>query len=100
MAKDSDTVYTPERIADAIYLAEGGSKTKHPYGILSIKTDNPRKVCINTINNHIKRHRLHACGKDFIACLGDRYCPVNASNDLTGLNKNWVRNVKRFLKER
>jgi hypothetical protein len=31
---------------------------------------------------------------DFITFLGSKYCPVGASNDPTGLNKNWVKNVK------
>jgi len=29
----------------------------------------------------------------FIVFLGSKYCPVGASNDPTGLNKNWVGNV-------
>jgi len=41
------------KLADAIYLAEGGSKTKHPYGILKkYKTTTPRQACINTIKSN------------------------------------------------
>jgi hypothetical protein len=84
-----------EVIANAIYKAEGGAKTNHPYGILKTYIHTPpRQACINTID-HAKRDWD---GKgDFIEFLGSRYCPVGAKNDPTGLNKNWVKNVKWFL---
>ena len=90
--------YTNEKIADAIYLAEGGKKAKVPYGILSVKTNDPRKICINTIRNQRIRHKKHNCGKDFLQCLADRYCPINCSND-RGTNKYWYKNVIYFLKK-
>ena len=86
--------YTNEQIADAIYKAEGGKKAKISYGILAIKTNDPRGVCINTIKKQRIRHKKHDCSSDFITCLGNRYCPV--SSDRKG-NKNWVKNVKYFL---
>lgn len=85
-----------ERLADAIYLAEGGAKTAHPYGILAkYKTTTPRQACINTI-----RHAFRDWDKrgDFISYLGARYAPVGASNDPRGLNKNWVKNVHYFYR--
>lgn len=84
-----------EILANAIYKAEN-SKT-HPYGILAhYKHTTPRQACINTII-HAKKDWN---GKgDFIAFLGSRYCPVGASNDPRGLNKNWVKNVKHYLKK-
>ena len=90
--------YSNEAIADAIYLAEGGAKTNHPYGILAhYKTTTPRQACLNTIA-HAKRDWN---GKgDFIEFLGSRYCPVGAKNDPTNLNKNWVKNVKRLLERK
>jgi len=88
--------FSNEQIADAIYLAEGGAKTNHPYGILTkYKTTTPRQACINTIA-HAKRD-WNGQG-DFIEFLGSRYCPIGAKNDPTELNKNWVKNVKFFLK--
>ena len=87
--------YSNDQIADAIYIAEGGANTNHPYGILAkYKTTTPRQACINTI--------IHARkdwdGKgDFIEFLGSRYCPIGAKNDPTGLNKNWVKNVRGSL---
>ena len=91
-AKDSIDV---EKLADSIYIAEGGSKTKHPYGILAhYKHTTPRQACINTIRH--ARRDWNGKG-DFIVFLGNRYCPVGAANDPRGLNKNWIRNVKYFL---
>ena len=88
--------YTNEKIADSIYKAEGGAKAKVPYGILSVKTNDPRKICINTIRNHRIRHKKHKCNLDFISCLGNRYVPVNCGND-NGTNRFWIKNVKFFL---
>lgn len=87
--------YTEDQIADAIYWAEGGPKTSHPYGILAhYKHTTPRQACINTIRHAQKDWN----GKgDFIAFLGSRYCPVGAANDPRGLNRNWIKNVKYFL---
>ncbi len=88
--------YTNTQIANAIFKAEN-SKT-HPYGILThYKHTTPRQACLNTIA-HAKRDWN---GKgDFIVFLGNRYCPVGASNDPKGLNKNWVKNVRYFLNEK
>ncbi|MEK6818489.1 MAG: hypothetical protein AABY10_00990, partial [Nanoarchaeota archaeon] len=44
--------YSNEAIVNAIYYAEGGAKTRFPYGIKSINTfgnkDYARKICLNT----------------------------------------------------
>lgn len=94
VARASEIDYSNDQIANAIYHAEGGAKTNHPYGILAhYKTTSSRQACINTIK-HARRDFVEG---DFIAFLGNRYCPVGASNDPRGLNKNWVRNVKRLL---
>ena len=83
-----------DRLADAIYQAEGGAKTKHPYGILKkYKVTTPRGACINTIKSNLKKWDGNG---DFIVFLGKTYCPVGAANDPTGLNKNWVKNVTYF----
>ena len=86
-----------QRIADAIYKAEGGANTRHPYGVL-IKCKNPRQVCLNTIAHAWKDWEMAGSKGDFIEFLGARYAPVGAANDPHGLNKNWVSNVRRFLK--
>jgi len=96
--------YTNEQIANAIYKAEGGAKTAYPYGIKSLKYENrdnkalsrhdwARWICLNTIRNHRARHKAHNCGKDFITCLGLRYCPPKEHE----INQYWVNNVKWFL---
>jgi hypothetical protein len=79
--------YSNERIANAIYKAEGGQKTKHPYGILTkYENTTPKQACINTINHARKDWN----GKgDFIEFLGKRYCPQKT--------KIWIKNVKFFL---
>ena len=82
-----------EKLATAIYHAEGGEKTRHPYGILTkYKTTTPRQACINTINHALRDWNGEG---DFISFLGSRYCPVNCDND-NGTNKYWVGNVKRL----
>lgn len=83
------------KLADSIYLAEGGSRTKHPYGILTkYKTTTPRQACINTINHALRDYKGLEDG--FIAFLGSRYAPVGADNDPDNLNSNWVKNVSYF----
>lgn len=84
-----------KRIVRAIYYAEGGSKTSHPYGILAhYKHTTPKQACINTVEHAKRDYRAYNGKLDFIEFLGSRYCPVGAKNDPKGLNKNWVRNVK------
>lgn len=89
--------YSVERLADAIYLAEGGAKTRHPYGILTkYKTTTPRQACINTIRHKYRDWVELGSHGDFLAYLQGRYCPIGAANDPTGLNKNWLSNVKQI----
>ena len=83
-----------EKLATAIYYAEGGAKTKYPYGILTkYKTTTPRQACINTIKSNLKRWNGEG---DFILFLQKRYAPIGVSNDPTNLNSNWYKNVKRL----
>lgn len=89
-----DTYINPEKLCDAIYVAEGGAKTRHPYGIMKkYKTTTPRQACINTVNSAFKRYKKDDKGLDFVSFLGATYAPIGADNDPTGLNKNWVGNV-------
>ena len=92
---------TDEQIANAIYRAEGGARACVPYGILSVKVKDAadaRRICLNTIRNN--RRRWQAAGRpgDYIDFLATRYAPIGAKNDPHGLNNNWAKNVKRFLK--
>lgn len=95
--------YSDEDLVNAIYLAEGGAKTKYPYGIKSIKCESEqecRKICFNTVRNNRKRYKADNMGyKDFIAFLGARYAPIGAENDPKNLNRNWVKNVRYYLRK-
>ena len=85
------------RLADAIYWAEGGPKTRWPYGITSVKVRDAahaRKVCLTTIRNNWSRWERAGRPGNFIDFLADRYCPPSA--DPAG-NRNWKRNVRFFL---
>lgn len=84
-------------LADAIYRAEGGAKTRHPYGIIKkYKTTTPRQACINTIKSNIKRYKASGSTEPFIEFMARSYCPIGANNDPTGLNVHWVKNVSFF----
>ena len=86
------------RIADAIYLIEGGSKAKVPYGVLSIKVrskEHARQICMNTIRNTHDRWIKAGRPGSFLPFLADRYCPPT---DSVG-NKNWKRNIVSVLKK-
>lgn len=94
--------YTDEQIVNAIFKAEGGLKAKYLYGIRSVPYKNieeARKICFNTVRNNRKRYSEYGYKQyaSFIDFLASRYCPINASNDPKGLNKNWIKNVRYFL---
>jgi len=97
--------YTDNQIADAIFKAEGGSKAKSPFGILSVKCEGYngcRRICLNTIRNNRKRFADYGYKEypDFLSFLQSRYAPTkNATNDPKGLNRNWLKNVRYFLKK-
>lgn len=89
-----------ERLATAVWHAEGGTKAKVAYGVLSVKVAGPgeaRQVTLRSIRNHRQRHAAHSCGLGFLDCWSRRWAPLNASNDPDGLNRNWLRNVRYFL---
>ena len=83
------------RLADAIYIVEGGAKTSHPYGVLTrYKTTTPRQACINTIRT--KRKQWEAAGSrgDWLNYLADRYCPPSA--DFVG-NRKWKAKIHKIM---
>jgi hypothetical protein len=85
----------PAIIANAIYMAEGGAKTAHPYGILAhYKHTTPRQACINTIRHALRDWNGEG---DFLLFLSRRYAPIGANNDPKGLNRNWLKNVRYYL---
>lgn len=98
-----------EQIANAIYVAEGSSHTKHPYGIIHKEgyQGNNRAICIRTINHNysnwlrlssiVDRHGNNPSKIDFIDYLANHYCPVSC--DPVG-NARWKHNVKWLLEHR
>lgn len=85
-----------ERLADAIYQAEGGARAKVPYGILSVKVKDEaeaRRVAINTARNNFKRWEKAGKPGTYIEFLANRYVPPTA--DPRG-NKNWKVNVPKI----
>jgi len=89
------------KIADAIYIIEGGKKTKYPYGVKSVNTRGNRAkariVCINTIRNTHKRWIADNKPIDFLDYLANRYCPPSV--DRVG-NARWKRNIRKFAIEK
>ena len=90
-----------ERLSDCIYHIEGGANTKYPYGIKSIPTNGnkelARKYCINTVRNNFYRWQAKGSKGDYLTFLANAYCPIGASDDPKGLNKNWLRNLRSQL---
>lgn len=84
-----------EKLADAIWRIEGGSKTKYPYGIMSIDTGRDvkkaRRICMNTIRNNYGRWIKAGKKGKYLDFLANVYCP--ASHDPNG-NKNWKKNIR------
>ena len=92
--------YTADEFCDAIYHAEGGENTRHPYGVLSVSCETAkecRRICINSYNNNQRRFANQSKHTDFVDFFGSRWAPVGATNDPQGLNVNWVKNVRWFL---
>ena len=86
----------PERLATAIYHAEG-IHSKHPYGILvRYKHTTPRKSRLNTIYHRLRLWTAQGEKGSFIIFLSKTYCPIGSFNDPEGLNKNWIKNVRYF----
>lgn len=89
--------YSCEQIVDAIYIAEGGEKTRYPFGIMSVKCTGYtecRHVCMNTVVNNVVRWRNSGNSQDYLTFLGCRYAPLNAHP----LNKYWKNNVETILR--
>lgn len=88
-----------ELLVDAIKRAENSQK--HPYGILKpyCRAGDPdgqcRKGCWQTVRKWLPKLE-HDSVDEFIDKFGDIFCPVGASNDPKGVNKNWKKNVKYF----
>ena len=85
-------------IVAAIRYAENGGAGKE-FGILNSKADTYRKQagwCAATVQKNWDRWVESGRKVDFITFLGNRYCPVGAENDPSGLNQHWIKNVTTF----
>ena len=86
---------TPEQVVQAIYRTEGGSKTSHPFGIMTkYHNTSPHDACLNTVNHALRDYSLHRIDRTFIIFLSNRYCPPSA--DKQG-NINWQHNMIQIL---
>ena len=91
-----------ERLADAVYLAEGGAKAKVPYGIFypGCSKSSPaycRKIAINTFKSAYKRFKSSSNSQTYISYLASTYAPMGVKNDPSNLNRHWIRNVNHFI---
>ena len=85
------------RLANAIYKAEGGSRTAHPYGILAhYRHTTPRQACINTCKTKYRQWASNSKAQSYLEYLASKYAPIGVSNDIKGLNRNWLKNVSYF----
>ncbi len=90
--------YSLNQWCNAIYKAEGGAKTHHPYGILKrYATTTPLQACKNTVRHKYSDWVKEGRAGTFVAYLGAKYCPVGCDND-RGTNKYWISNVKYWLR--
>lgn len=86
-----------DRLAEAIYIAEGSDMAKKPYGILSVQCEGREqcgKICRNTIRNNLKRWDKAGRKEPYLEFLARRYAPIGVENDPKGLNRNWLKNVE------
>jgi len=87
----------------AIRRAENG-RAGREFGVLhprAIDTnlDTQAGWCAATVYKEWVRQGRPSNMGTFIPLLGNRYCPVGADNDPTGLNRHWVKNVTKFYNQ-
>ena len=87
-------------VVAAIRFAENGRKGRE-YGILHPRVKPTYRSqagwCAATVQKNYDRWTKAGSKGDFITFLGNRYCPVGAENDPTGLNKHWIKNVRKLF---
>lgn len=86
------------KMADAIYKAEGGNKTKWPYGVKSVKIASvaeARRVTLISVRNNWGRWERAGKPESFVKFMARRWCPESA--DPVG-HVNWIKNVGKTIK--
>ena len=83
----------------AIRYAENGGKGRE-YGILDKRVKPTYRSqagwCAATVQKNYDRWVKAGSKGEFVVFLGNRYCPVGADNDPKGLNKHWIKNVRKL----
>ena len=85
------------RIVSAIWRLEGGDKTRHPYGVLSVKVaskEEARKVTERSVRNNWARWQAAGAPGEFCDFMAARWVPV--ASDPQG-NANWRRNFRAIV---
>lgn len=85
-----------ERMCLAIWHAEGGTKAKVPYGILSMKVrskEHARQITLRSIENGWKRWQDAGRPGDFLTHFGLRWSPPH----LHPKNRHWADNVRKRM---
>lgn len=84
-------------IVNAIWITEGGTDTKWPYGIKHhYKYTSPRQACMNTVEHFCNNHpTLNHVDRYFIYQLSSVYVPKQ--DDKIG-NEHWRVNIVRIMK--
>ena len=91
---------TANKIADAIWTAEGGSKASTPYGVRNVRDPiKARRIVLNIIQEEWRAYELRLEAgwesRSFIEALGSRYAPVQAHP----LNRFWAFNVSHHYRK-
>lgn len=90
------------RMADAIYWAEGGEKTRFPYGVklyrngVAVAAERPREMCLLILQARWREWFGKGTGQTFTEFVARTYCPV--ADDPDG-HKNWIVNVNYFIRK-
>lgn len=83
----------------AIRYAENGGKGRE-YGILDKRVKPTYRSqagwCAATVQKNYDRWVKAGSKGEFVVFLGNRYCPIGADNDPKGLNKHWIKNVRKL----
>jgi len=83
-----------DRLVDAIYYAEGGTKASVPYGLIYSGWCIDEPGHCRYYAKEIVRIHLERCkdGEEPIACVGRQYAPVSHHE----MNRRWVKNVRHY----
>lgn len=64
-----------------------------------VPEDVGRDEATQIVMRHLDKWERGGRRGDFLTYLRDRYAPINAKNDPTGLNQNWLPNMLRIMRQ-